>query len=213
MSLRNYRLRPVHIVVALVLLYMIVFRGRTSRGEDRPPKDTGKPQDTDSGIPEIPEDFSKPMYSTPRHPQFVKLCNVEGHCTKWASGTYQSHELEPYSLHQGISNVEVPVGYTVELRNTEERLLRIYHGTETCKIPSICNDVEALTIKLELALALSQIKTMAEMSDSKEFIYVYPPQIPADAHAVTLISQFTVNRLERFERTLSAWHGPVSVAM
>jgi hypothetical protein len=38
-------------------------------------------------------------------------------------------------------------------------------------------------------------------------------QVDQNMNDITLVSQFSVNRLEIFERVLNAWLGPISISM
>ncbi|CAG8495773.1 8646_t:CDS:2 [Paraglomus brasilianum] len=113
---------------------------------------------------------------------------------------------------------------TVTLLTTNETRKVFQYGVGECVDEDTCRYVSRLDIKgtgneqrkklyVDLRLALEQIHAYIDSRKLEELIYYHKPQFTFTKSDVTLISQFTVNRLERFEQALGAWPGPVSAVI
>lgn len=52
-----------------------------------------------------------------------------------------------------------------------------------------------------------------EATMAKEHTFTIPATRPAAKNATTLVTQFTVGRLARFQKIAAAWPGPISAVM
>ncbi|RUS19013.1 glycosyl-transferase for dystroglycan-domain-containing protein [Endogone sp. FLAS-F59071] len=76
-----------------------------------------------------------------------------------------------------------------------------------------------LSTPASIFIALDQIKrnmtrekTRAQTTEA-EIIYTHPADVTFSPEEVTLVSQFSVNRLERFEDAIATWDGPIAAVI
>lgn len=127
-----------------------------------------------------------------------------------------------------VGKVDIPPGLVLSYVAEQGKQGSIEWGKgDACEKKS-CHGMQKAKVKMDLLLALRQLKDAGESrpfffrrrvggadGDSradpgKEIIADFPSLFDWPSNAVTLVTQFTVGRLPRFERTLREWDGPVS---
>lgn len=124
--------------------------------------------------------------------------------------------------HDGaVRAVSLEVGGSLAYENEqgEQGLLEGKHGCTG----GACVGLAAVQLRHDVLLALRQMRESGQSSpsvffaltatDTEPMLFQRPSPKLWPQDAVTLVTQFTLSRLERFERTLREWDGPISVAI
>ncbi|ORY66943.1 hypothetical protein BCR35DRAFT_334500 [Leucosporidium creatinivorum] len=136
---------------------------------------------------------------------------------KYSQGASQDIHLPPkdrpdalQSLwRQDVAEVDVPLGSTVTLVGGElEEDIELEMGSTCAK--GACRGAKQATLRHDLLKGLQQ---MREADASTPMVLEVPSTHDWPSDAVTLVTQFSISRLARFERTLREWHGPLSIAI
>ncbi|CAG8552450.1 11385_t:CDS:2 [Racocetra persica] len=135
----------------------------------------------------------------------VQICNDNNVCSFWKPKYWKDSDLQREHIYHNIRTIQVPMGMSVVLV-TQDKRLTIPLGFTNCTAQEFCNLVARLDISADLRLALEQIAKI-------KVIHHHRSKLHFLNNDVTLITQFSVNRLERFEQALASWPGPVSVVI
>ncbi|CAG8567532.1 12508_t:CDS:2 [Dentiscutata erythropus] len=142
----------------------------------------------------------------------VQICNDNNVCSFWEPKYWKDSVLQREHIYHNIRTIQVPMGLNVDLVTRDDKRLSIPMGFTNCAGQEFCNLVSRLDISADLRLALEQITEFNE-NNMQELIHHHKSKLHFFNHDVTLISQFSVNRLERFGQALTAWPGPVSAVI
>ncbi|KAF0483987.1 glycosyl-transferase for dystroglycan-domain-containing protein [Gigaspora margarita] len=142
----------------------------------------------------------------------VQICNDNNIISFLEPKYWKESDLQKEHIYHNIRTIHVPVGMNVVLVTQDDKRLSIPMGFTNCTGQEFCNLVARLDISADLRLALEQIAEFNE-NNIQELIHHHKSKLHFFNHDVTLVSQFSVNRLERFEQALAAWPGPVSVVI
>ncbi|KAI5477065.1 beta-1,3-N-acetylglucosaminyltransferase, glycosyltransferase family 49 protein, partial [Pseudohyphozyma bogoriensis] len=106
-----------------------------------------------------------------------------------------------------ITNLELPVGGTVSFERDGEGFAVV--DADGCA-GKACAGMERVRLEQDVLFGLQQ---MRDSDASKSIIMRIPTRQLWPEDSVTLVTQFSVSRLARFERTLATWTGPISVTI
>ncbi|KAI9285457.1 glycosyl-transferase for dystroglycan-domain-containing protein [Umbelopsis sp. AD052] len=168
----------------------------------------------------------QPNYTPPTHQSCqVKICNPSGVCSMWGPGSYDWKQLADHSVYRDVASVDVEFGCEAVLRVEQtENVESITVGNErlTCSDDMIgldtkCRNVIEITIESNLYIAGTQVRDHLNRPATKDTELVVTWEVvqhsDQNLNDITLVSQFSVNRLEIFERVLDAWSGPISISI
>ncbi|GAA5820447.1 hypothetical protein JCM3770_003381 [Rhodotorula araucariae] len=109
-----------------------------------------------------------------------------------------------------ILRVDLPLGAKlrwIDLAGNEGVLER---GNGDDCAESACDDITRVRLELDVQAGLRQLRASAP---SQALTFEIPSRAPFAPTDVTLVTQLSVSRIDRFERMLAAWDGPLSVAI
>lgn len=170
----------------------------------------------------------QPTYAPPAHRACqVRICNPSGRCSLWTPGIYQWQQLADHSIYRDVALVDVGFGCQVTLRVDQgveqTELLTVANEKLICTddlagLDTLCRNVIEINVESSLYIVGTQIKDNLNRPDTKdqELVVTWEGQeinAKSTADDITLISQFSVNRLEIFERVLDVWPGPISLSI
>ncbi|RUS34597.1 glycosyl-transferase for dystroglycan-domain-containing protein [Jimgerdemannia flammicorona] len=167
----------------------------------------------------------------------VTICNPTNRCSSWLVGRWDWQALVQQGVYHDVHRVSVPVGMSLTLEGEpdaeaeEERwdeegeksqqrvgksvVLNVGEFSCDSKKHSLCKLVREIEVKTSIFIALDQIKRnmTRKHAAETEIIYTHPPTLAFPSTEVTLVSQFSINRLERFEDAIGAWEGPIAAVI
>ncbi|GAA6039121.1 hypothetical protein JCM8097_005336 [Rhodosporidiobolus ruineniae] len=110
----------------------------------------------------------------------------------------------------GVERVEVPLGGRLRWVGQRGESGDIELGKGDDCADGVCEAMRHVRLEQSALIGLRQMR----LGDSgAPMTFSVPASQPCSADAVTLVTQFTLSRLDRFERLLHAWDGPVSAAI
>ncbi|GAA5963232.1 hypothetical protein JCM21900_006560 [Sporobolomyces salmonicolor] len=109
-----------------------------------------------------------------------------------------------------VEEVELPVGGRLIYvsRDDDEKELE-YTGRSVCRSRN-CADMRSVLVELDVLRGLRHLR---ESDPSMPLTLRLPSSYPFSSDSVTLVTQFTLSRISRFERMLHVWDGPLSAAI
>ncbi|OAD77333.1 glycosyltransferase family 49 protein [Phycomyces blakesleeanus NRRL 1555(-)] len=152
----------------------------------------------------------QPIYEQPKACQ-AKMCNPAGRCSTWstASGAVNWTGLVENGLYRDLGKINVDPGCEVELRvdgegpRPEQGWMRMEGNTscvdeygQTGWVPE-CRNLVSMQVKDRY---------------NEEIVMNHIPS-SVDPFDITLVTQFSVNRLNTFNKVLDVWKGPISIAI
>nr|CAG8436661.1 9340_t:CDS:10 [Entrophospora candida] len=143
----------------------------------------------------------------------VQICNGNDVCSLWEPGYWRNSDLQREHIFHNVKSVNVPLGMIVVLITHSDKRLIMPYGFSDCKERDICSFVARLDISANLRLALDQISKYIENNSTNEIIHFHKAKSHFPKNVITLVSQFSANRLTRFEQAISVWPGPISVVL
>ncbi|KAI9023071.1 glycosyl-transferase for dystroglycan-domain-containing protein [Phycomyces nitens] len=166
----------------------------------------------------------QPIYEQPK-PCQARMCNPAGKCSTWstASGVVNWTALVDNGLYRDLGKISVDPGCEVELRvdsegpRPEQGLMRV-EGNSSCVddygqtgwVPE-CRNLISMQVKASLGLLILQLKSAVKSRYEDEVVMTHVPT--TDPFGTTLVTQFSVNRLDTFNEVLQVWKGPISIAI
>ncbi|GAA5898313.1 hypothetical protein JCM5296_001339 [Sporobolomyces johnsonii] len=109
-----------------------------------------------------------------------------------------------------VQEVELPVGGRLIYVNRDGDQTELeYTGRSVCRGRS-CADMRSVLLEQDV---LSGLRHLRQSDPSKPLTLSLPSSYPFSSDSVTLVTQFTLSRISRFERMLHAWDGPLSAAI
>ncbi|RHZ57000.1 hypothetical protein Glove_395g77 [Diversispora epigaea] len=197
-----YRRRPISILIFLFLFFLIWNKLTTKTNKFQEIQKSFK---VDSLVNNVTNENNK-----------VIICNNNNKCSSWEPKYWKDNDLKRESIYHDVKTIKVPLGISMYLVTEENKRLLIPMGFTNCTDQEICKFVTSLDISADLKLALEQIAKFSEddYQKKKELIYYHNSKLNSlNKDDVTLVTQFSVNRLDRFENALAAWPGPISAVI
>ncbi|KAI8344646.1 glycosyl-transferase for dystroglycan-domain-containing protein [Chlamydoabsidia padenii] len=160
----------------------------------------------------------QPTYATPTHCN-AKLCNPSNRCSVWTPSHYDWTALVQQGVYRDLATIQVSdPGCVVSLQvegeqpDNNSRWVPILAGQVVDCLQEQCRNVVALDIKNDINTLLTQLESSIDKDPDQEMMVTRPVNSTLDQQ-VTLISQFSVNRLDVFTKVMDAWPGPISIAI
>nr|CAG8506651.1 11654_t:CDS:10 [Entrophospora candida] len=138
----------------------------------------------------------------------IQICNGNDVCSLWEPGYWRNSDLQREHIFHNVKSVNVPLGMIVVLITHSDKRLIMPYGFSDCKERDICSFVARLDISANLRLALDQISKYIENNSTNEIIHFHKAKSHFPKNVITLVSQFSANRLTRFEQAISVWPVP-----
>ncbi|BGP39273.1 hypothetical protein JCM10450v2_003228 [Rhodotorula kratochvilovae] len=109
-----------------------------------------------------------------------------------------------------VVRAEIPLGAKLRWMDWEggEGVLERGRGDDCAEGP--CEDVSHVRLELDIRTGLRQLR---DTDPAQSLTFEVPSRAPVAPTDVTLVTQLSVSRLDRFERMLDAWDGPLSAAI
>ncbi|CAO3596920.1 unnamed protein product [Absidia cylindrospora] len=171
----------------------------------------------------------QPIYITPTSCH-VQLCNPSNQCSTWYPAAHQQQptlyewsNLVQQGIYRDLATVKVDrtcaafvqvEDETPGLANTSQ-WIPIPSGHVVNCLEQKCRNVVALKIQHDINVLLAQLESTVTQDPSQleqEIVMARPVNNTSD-QLVTLVSQFSVNRLDVFTKVIDAWTGPISIAI
>ncbi|KAI8085147.1 glycosyl-transferase for dystroglycan-domain-containing protein [Halteromyces radiatus] len=186
--------------------------------------------------------LDQPSYTTPIQCR-VQLCNPSQRCSTWypafdrihrnndtttdinAPVSYDWSDLVQQGVYRDLATIKADSGCVVSLQVEDETAGLAHNKSHWIPIPSgeevdcleqkQCRNVIAMTINDDLTALLSQLEAIMldEPNQMDEEKIVTRMVNSTSESLITLVSQFSVNRLDVFSNVIEAWSGPISVAI
>ncbi|ORZ12665.1 glycosyl-transferase for dystroglycan-domain-containing protein [Absidia repens] len=171
----------------------------------------------------------QPTYTIPTSCH-VQLCNPSNRCSTWYPASHHQQEtlyewsdLVQQGIYRDLATVKVDPtcaafvqveDETPGLANTS-RWFPIPSGHVVNCLEQKCRNVVALKIQHDILALLAQLESTVTQDPNQleqEIVMARPTNNTLDQQ-VTLVSQFSVNRLDVFTKVIDAWTGPISIAI
>ncbi|KAI9475902.1 MAG: glycosyl-transferase for dystroglycan-domain-containing protein [Benjaminiella poitrasii] len=177
--------------------------------------------------PKIREKTLKDQPSYTRHKGSCSavLCNPTNKCSTWTPNhPYDWSDLSKAGLFRDLSTIQLDPGCELKVK-IEEKIdegewLTISEGFTKCTDSGYgtnCRNFVEMELKANvLALAKKMKKMIKEQAnEGREIILTHREKDISlnEKIDVTMISQFSVNRLEIFSKAIGNWQGPISIAI
>ncbi|KAI8066775.1 glycosyl-transferase for dystroglycan-domain-containing protein [Gongronella butleri] len=167
----------------------------------------------------------QPAYETLHNCQ-VRVCNPSQQCITWTAQPnktlFDATDLAPEHVYRDVASVHVQQGCDVSLQVQDENSgltddphwVRLAPDTETDCIKMLCRNTIAIKIQGGLNVIGAQLKELLDNDQQQQRELVFPwIRSSLDDEKVTLVTQFTVNRLPVFANVIDAWKGPIAIAL
>ncbi|KAI8983692.1 glycosyl-transferase for dystroglycan-domain-containing protein [Pilobolus umbonatus] len=195
-------------VVIFITLFALVYLASPTQKTER----TGRLRD-------------QPGYKKHSNTCSVTLCNPSNKCSTWLPGRrYTWDDLSQANVFRDLSSIEVQPGCELVVKVEEVidngEWIHIPVGRTECKEQGYgvrCRNLIDIELKEDILTIANYLKK--RMKDRRfeieEVTMVHHPMDNSDNMKldVSLISQFSVNRLETFKDVIRAWPGPISIAI
>ncbi|KAG0175642.1 Glycosyltransferase-like 1B [Apophysomyces sp. BC1034] len=163
----------------------------------------------------------QPSYSS-IHSCQAKLCNPAKRCSTWSPGHYERSQLEQKHLYRDVDSIDVDLGCQLLIKvynsdSSSESWITV-EGHMDYLTDKRCRNAVEMDLKSDLSILSSQLEKGLDdpvQMDREQIVTITNKELSRHTKAadVTLISQFSVNRLETFKNVIQAWDGPISVAV
>ncbi|KAI8368248.1 glycosyl-transferase for dystroglycan-domain-containing protein [Radiomyces spectabilis] len=159
----------------------------------------------------------QPTYNTELSLCKARLCNPAQKCSTWTPGHYTWSELAEQNLYRDVATIDVDVGcdLRIKVQSEDPRLamddvewMTVVNQVD-CLGGKQCRNLIEMDLRADIYALASQFKHTP--SDQETVISHAIPSSVADD--ITLISQFSVNRLSVFAEVIKIWEGPISIAI
>ncbi|KAF9952166.1 Glycosyltransferase-like 1B [Mortierella alpina] len=149
----------------------------------------------------------------------VQLCNVDGRlCSSWNHDRlWEDDELNRDESWLKPGTIRVPIGVqaTLTMKNGQQRILR--YGHHKCDPSTLdCHGIQRMAVQESIMSAIEKIAETCSGNDwikEPAIIHTIHPKRTFSKRDVSMIAQFSISRLERFEHARRVWPGPISVVI
>ncbi|RCH92324.1 Glycosyltransferase-like 1B, partial [Rhizopus stolonifer] len=160
---------------------------------------------------------NQPIYERQAKNCSAVLCNPFKKCSTWFSDQhYDWSELSQAGIFRDLATVQVDLGCELAIKVQGSDWITLSAGITNClRYDTQCRDLVELKLKDSILVLASHLKDkMKERSnDGKEIILVHNEKSVNNNMDVTLVSQFSIHRLEAFSQVIELWQGPISIAI
>ncbi|RCI01839.1 hypothetical protein CU098_007237 [Rhizopus stolonifer] len=155
----------------------------------------------------------------------VTLCNPTGKCSNWKPDQhYTWSDLSQARVFRDLATIQLNKGcqlkIKVEKSLEESEWLIIPEGVTECSDSGygvLCRNFVEMDLQSNVLIMAKEMESLMkeQLNQNQEIILVQPAkEEPQNKKVdVTLISQFTVNRLDTFSKAIEAWNGPISATI
>ncbi|KAF9336334.1 hypothetical protein BGZ91_010053 [Linnemannia elongata] len=211
---RNARRNTVLLLIATYILFHLIARaGRLHNSVDK--RWQHLQEFVKPGILGAPPDVELNNKDSVR----VQLCDTEDRlCSFWTSGqVWKSLELNRDEAWLSPGWIKVPIGVqaTLMMENGQQQILR--YGRHKCDGTSLnCEGINSMVVEASILSAIDAISIACKgeewMKEPAIMHTIYAKKVFSKKD-VTMIAQFSISRLDRFERAKAVWRGPSSVVI
>ncbi|KAG0375665.1 hypothetical protein BGX24_008800 [Mortierella sp. AD032] len=156
---------------------------------------------------------------TSKHDIRVELCDIEDRlCSYWnADQVWRSAEINRDESWLNPGWIKVPIGVqaTLTMDAGPQQVLR--SGQHKCGSTSLkCEGITSMAVEASIMSAIDAISTSCSsehwISESAIMHTVYSKKAFSEKD-VTMVAQFSISRLDRFEHAKGVWRGPSTVVI
>ncbi|KAG1448076.1 hypothetical protein G6F56_009052 [Rhizopus delemar] len=144
------------------------------------------------------------------------LCNPSGKClTISPNRHYDWSELSQSAIFRDLDSIQVQLGCELNIKVDSETngWQRIPAGKTNC-LDTSCRDLVAVELKANILILALQLKEKIKEGLRDEAVFVHQGKESVNKKIdVSLISQFSVNRLDTFAQVIETWPGPISITI
>ncbi|RCH92298.1 Glycosyltransferase-like 1B [Rhizopus azygosporus] len=164
---------------------------------------------------------NQPTYEQNSTTCFATLCNPSNKCSTWLPNRpYDWSELSQAGIFRDLATIQVEFGCELKIKLESERSewMTLPTGKKiNCEgYDTKCGNLVAIDLKANILILATQLnqKMQDPSTEGQEIVMVHHGQESSNRNVdVSLISQFSVNRLEPFVEVIESWQGPISVAI
>ncbi|KAG0049319.1 hypothetical protein BGZ83_005889 [Gryganskiella cystojenkinii] len=149
----------------------------------------------------------------------VKLCSADGKlCSDWGrEQIWDSKELGRDEAWLTPGRIQIPIGVKAVLNMKDGGQFVLPFGQHLCSDQRLpCQDIVSMTVEESILSAVDAIEQACVADDwatQPEIVHTIGPKRHAQERDVTMIAQYSISRLDRFEKAILAWSGPVSAVI
>ncbi|KAI8366379.1 glycosyl-transferase for dystroglycan-domain-containing protein [Choanephora cucurbitarum] len=165
----------------------------------------------------------QPTYTRHESACSATLCNSAERCSIWKPNqVYTWPDLSEARVFRDLALIELTKGCQLRIRieNSidDSEWLTIPEGTTECSDSEImCQNLAEIDLRTNALILAKEVQNQMKerKNQNKEIILVQSAikEVQNKETDITLISQFTVNRLDTFAKAIEVWEGPISVAI
>ncbi|KAF1799410.1 glycosyltransferase family 49 protein [Mucor lusitanicus] len=168
---------------------------------------------------------NQPLYRKHESTCTATLCNPSNRCSTWKPNQkYAWSDLSKAGVFRDLSTIQLSEGcrlrVKVEGRVDDGEWLTIPEGQTQCTESGYgvkCRNFVEMDLGADILIIAQQMKKLMNerYSQSEEIVLVQHAMNAEQSPNVdvSMISQFSVNRLDTFKKAIEAWTGPISVAI
>ncbi|KAF9100846.1 hypothetical protein BGX29_006219 [Mortierella sp. GBA35] len=211
---RNSRRNTILLLIAIYLIFHFIARaGHLHNSVDK--RWEHLQEFTKPGILGAPPDIEVNTKDSVR----VQLCDIEDRlCSSWTTDrVWKAAELNRDESWLNPGWIKVPIGVqaTLMMENGQPQILR--YGRHMCGSTSLsCEGIKSMVVEASIMSAIDAISISCKSEQ-----WITAPAIVHTVYAkkafskkdVTMIAQFSISRLDRFEKAKAVWRGPSSVVI
>ncbi|KAG0309329.1 hypothetical protein BGZ98_003444 [Dissophora globulifera] len=149
----------------------------------------------------------------------IRLCGSDGIlCSTWTHNrTWDRDELKLDESWLTPGSIRVPIGVQATLTMDDGRRQILRYGQHQCDRTTLrCEEIKSLVVEASILSAIDAISQACSGDNwSKEpaIIHTVKPKMTFTERDVTMVAQFSISRLDRFEHARAVWAGPISVVI
>ncbi|KAF9977742.1 hypothetical protein BGZ73_004966 [Actinomortierella ambigua] len=148
----------------------------------------------------------------------VVLCNTEGKlCSNWTQRLWTGEELRRDEAWLEPGSITVAAGTQAVLTMKGGQRVTLSYGKHQCNQSTlVCQDIEAMDVQESIVSAIDRIVEACSQdrwASEPLIMHTIRPRKTIAQKDITMIAQFSVNRLDRFEHAMRVWEGPTSVVI
>ncbi|KAF8974104.1 hypothetical protein BGZ46_009777 [Entomortierella lignicola] len=149
----------------------------------------------------------------------VKLCNIDNIlCSSWGKDRlWKGQELRMDESWIMPGWIRVPIGVQATLTMEDGRRRTLRYGQHMCDDTTLkCREIRSMVIEESI---LSVIDKIIEVSSSRHWetepaiVHTIRPKKSFSKRDVSMVAQFSISRLDRFESARAVWDGPISAVI
>ncbi|KAF9394858.1 hypothetical protein BGX21_010203 [Mortierella sp. AD011] len=149
----------------------------------------------------------------------VKLCNINNVlCSSWGKDrVWKGQELRTDESWIKPGWIKVPIGVQTTLTMEDGRRRTLRYGQHMCNDTTLkCRDIKTMVVEESIMSAIDRILESSSnryWETEPAIIHTIRPKKMFPSRDITMIAQFSISRLDRFEKARAVWEGPISVVI